>query len=1006
MGTELLDRTQDDDTSDYRDEGKPSTPLSAAERADSDDIFKRYYGPDAKKEGLGANDLKKLDNEAIGSNSLDGKKDSEAAALISRGAAGNAETLNYSGGQGKEKGKAKVKGNFAKKRLRLAVISGLVSIVLSIVGYFAILPQKINNLISNVDKKYFASAEEAVERRSERFFSDYVRRHVIPSLNGSCPSTKVSKTCSVKVEGDSGPTRLYRAWADARLEQKLSDRHGITFERSGSGTGSTYSMTVRGESVDITGVARGELELRDVGRNEIREAWKEAYKRETRLKRVLYHFKVGRLLERKYGIKRCITACKLKDTYTDWKDRKKSAFKAKLVRRVIVPRDEALAIAFDCIFVSDCSGPASDNGEDHEQRDKFQQRVDEMLERLAREYGKEFTEEGVQKMLRELDEIDANGSGSKYQKYIMKKILQKVFREEASDKIADYGVKAIPIVGWISTAESITKIARNAGPTIRKYRYVTNSMAMVQLYSMYKTHADEIKVGNVDAEMVGSFVDALGDQTNKGETAELSPIYEEVINGPGRPGYTSSIFGGTAYAEGEKKQYTCDNNKPIPSGEVLCDEEKLTESSAGAAFIEAISNSPILGAANAVLGPFGAAIRTLTAPINSIGGALMNAPGVRQLVGALTSLAQYLEPLMKGVLDILIPTPMTPDMSGGRNATMVIGGGNAAGNEFAHYGLGSKVLTPTEINAIRTKRANDELTRFANLPFTERMFSKEESRSLMSQVAITMPSTRSSAISSFLGFKPGSLVSSIFSTKKASAQVTPTSDPFGIQQYGYALDDPALAADPEKYTPEYCKAEIEAWEKAVVKDPATQMDMHTTTSPCILEEAALASSGGYFSDSLIPTKDKIVQSLGSSYPPTAPGECPNNPVLEAETVIAEGIRVHKCIESNTRDMVLAARADGLSSFGGSGWRDTERQVELRQINGCPDVYNSPAESCVTPTARPGTSMHERGLAIDVACDGDTIGSSSPCFSWLKTNAERFGFYNLPSEPWHWSVNGR
>ena len=39
-------------------------------------------------------------------------------------------------------------------------------------------------------------------------------------------------------------------------------------------------------------------------------------------------------------------------------------------------------------------------------------------------------------------------------------------------------------------------------------------------------------------------------------------------------------------------------------------------------------------------------------------------------------------------------------------------------------------------------------------------------------------------------------------------------------------------------------------------------------------------------------------------------------------------------------------------------------------------------------------------------DGDLIRSRShPAFSWLADNAERFGFYNLPSEPWHWSTTG-
>jgi hypothetical protein len=51
-------------------------------------------------------------------------------------------------------------------------------------------------------------------------------------------------------------------------------------------------------------------------------------------------------------------------------------------------------------------------------------------------------------------------------------------------------------------------------------------------------------------------------------------------------------------------------------------------------------------------------------------------------------------------------------------------------------------------------------------------------------------------------------------------------------------------------------------------------------------------------------------------------------------------------------------------------------------------------------------MHERGLAVDFTCgSGYAIGRSSPCYSWLVSNAGSYGFINLPSEPWHWSVNG-
>ena len=64
----------------------------------------------------------------------------------------------------------------------------------------------------------------------------------------------------------------------------------------------------------------------------------------------------------------------------------------------------------------------------------------------------------------------------------------------------------------------------------------------------------------------------------------------------------------------------------------------------------------------------------------------------------------------------------------------------------------------------------------------------------------------------------------------------------------------------------------------------------------------------------------------------------------------------------------------------------------------------PSCQCRPPTARPGASMHERGLAIDFTQNGHVCGTSG--YRWLKRNAAKYGFRNLPSEPWHWSTNGR
>ena len=94
------------------------------------------------------------------------------------------------------------------------------------------------------------------------------------------------------------------------------------------------------------------------------------------------------------------------------------------------------------------------------------------------------------------------------------------------------------------------------------------------------------------------------------------------------------------------------------------------------------------------------------------------------------------------------------------------------------------------------------------------------------------------------------------------------------------------------------------------------------------------------------------------------------------------------------------------NIGGWGWRSNAKQIELRTKNGCPDVYKSPPTACKIPTAIPGTSMHESGLAVDLTCDGVAIQTKdNKCFLWLQTNAGGFGLTNLKIEPWHWSTNG-
>ena len=115
-----------------------------------------------------------------------------------------------------------------------------------------------------------------------------------------------------------------------------------------------------------------------------------------------------------------------------------------------------------------------------------------------------------------------------------------------------------------------------------------------------------------------------------------------------------------------------------------------------------------------------------------------------------------------------------------------------------------------------------------------------------------------------------------------------------------------------------------------------------------------------------------------------------------------GITVAESIADELDRMMGAAEADGIV-FGGGGYRDPAQQQALRDAH-CPSD-DSPSTACRPPTARPGHSMHERGLAVDFTVNGRTLTSGSAGYRWLQAHAASYGFYNLPGEPWHWSTNG-
>jgi hypothetical protein len=175
------------------------------------------------------------------------------------------------------------------------------------------------------------------------------------------------------------------------------------------------------------------------------------------------------------------------------------------------------------------------------------------------------------------------------------------------------------------------------------------------------------------------------------------------------------------------------------------------------------------------------------------------------------------------------------------------------------------------------------------------------------------------------------------------------------------------------------------------------------------EAAALDSTDRKLSEQIAQQEAAVAARLRRTAPSASSGGGPIAiPSGNIPLANVRGIVVAASIASQTDAMLSAAAGAGIV-LTGTGYRDSSAQIQLRMQN-CGTsqyaIYQMSPDECSPPTARPGASKHERGLAIDFSWNGSIIGSrGSPAFQWLAANAGRFGFANLPSEPWHWSVGG-
>lgn len=962
---------------------------------------------------------------------------------------------------------------FGTKRGRALFGGGIGAVIIGLIvaAFLALLPLKILNIVENLQDQFFSTAENAVQTQSQILLSNYIKKYVIPSLS-RCSGSTIDKNCNTIVGSGNNPVQnLYRAWSQAKIENKLADKYKIEIKKEGN----RYFIRAPGipngqEIPDLDG--DGNL-FKQTGRNDLLDQIDHAMENETKWKRTMYRFKVGRLLENKYGIKRYVIARKARNNFDDWKDNKRIAAKTILVQRVLEPHAQGLGLVLECVINTnqDClniAGGEDGKGKNGERLNKFQRDLQEKFTILAERYG----QDAVEKIIADAKILTDKGFTRYAVEKVIGSIITKVAGAEAGEQTAKIAGNAVPVVGAVNTVASVITTLKNVGPTIKYMTYALNSAGMVQMYMTYRTHADEIKSGNVDAELVGSFTSTLspnqkydsGSKKFVGAGAEGAPLYPGLINNVptvNSTAFLTDLFPSASAATGNvgDTTYTCDNGKTPAFGKFVCPEEDLRVGNFVTDISDQFTKAPLnvfVGIADFWNGTAGKVFKFVG---DAFGAVFSRVPGVSQIA---STAGELVSSALESVTKYLVPSPFSDNMSGGRSFTLMAGGADVAGNEFAHHGIGGRVMSNAEVTTIVNKRKQTAQNHFNKSSLFAKLFDKKSEYSLVTRIAMTLPMNLSSAISSsvqnLLRNPFSSIVNSfgsIFSLGNAGAATPNAPDmctkggPFGVTCYGYT--DAEIPKDPEAFWNQNCQTSdfSDKWNEAATKNSNayTHQYENKTTNPCLLIQATVGSAGGYYSDSVLTSDDLD----GSA---TATGATTSTAGAQIVGDIGTNSDSVNCAP-NTKDLGVATsrytstlkhqagplliRLCQLSSIAGTGQNTTGGSIsggavvnsrvsgawqslgEAARASGVALRASSSfrlADSCGgtgngSLCAKPGSSPHQLGVAIDfdmphvpgkstTSCGpGRTRLPGNAMWDWLYPNAERFGMKQYSYEVWHW-----
>lgn len=808
--------------------------------------------------GLGAAALEKAEQSPGLSSGFGAKGSSEADALKQIG-----KKATGTRGGGMKRFKAIFWGSPLRKGLSVAGAGGGIT-GLIIGGALFVMPMlKIPSAISSIQNTFFASSRQIGDTITERLFTQYIIKKLIPGMiTERCESSNVNRKCAHPGNADTYVGKLYNAWRDGRIEQKLFDRYGFEITQ----TNGRWIMRANGiETTDLgrfdgseeqrAGFERNAIQA--LTRTEARVAMNTMMKETTNMEG-RHMRQAGAVLSRKYGIPRTLFSARVQD----WKDTnvtsRLNAGRAILNQRVVGMYSESLALAMNCAMDRNFACLDAETDDKGFKRTKFHNE----LRVAAQDYAAKYGQQAFDDMIAESESIKQKGLAAHY----VEKLVGQV-AGTAGKATVQVGTKAIPVIGWIDLAIVLGTVLDKAPEMYPAVVYGLNSQQMVAAFGTYAVAGDEFKAGDTDLAAYGSLAQTL-DATNTADGlygAEASPAL--------------------AASTGKQVDRTVRCNDGGEPGEtqegILCPEESLMPSS-----------SSWLAAADIgidiILGP---AFEYVAVAWNYTVGWVFDQAGAfvgwlaENLIPGYDKLMEYAGETMGKMFtfftDMLMPPLIAEDSSGDRIMNTVTAGGAIVAQDTCES-MGCHAVSTEEYVVATTQQLQKEQQEFNQQSVFARMFDIEEPNSLLSKVALGTPSSTDGWISTTASFftNPLRYIGSSFGATNnayaASGSVGSYVDALYLTPQGIGADEPVMTCDDcEAFEAELNCSDpndpnrMKWWETTAKRDwpdawdpqgtaeqilaggfAGTGQYYYTETNPCLTFQSVASSAGCEFDEEL------------------------------------------------------------------------------------------------------------------------------------------------------------